>query len=399
MMAAAGLEAPVEAPPARRPVRCSRGQRAPRRPAVRGRAPARQPVPHPRLLQCAEASGAAPPAGHVGAARTAVPGLRGRHRRGAVVHDAAGAGLAAGIRWPGADAAPGAAGGRGRRRAPHVPARRRARPGQDRPGPARRAGGRRLPAAGRRPQRREDQLGARGRALDPEPHRDRDPRRRPRGRRLRRHRGGQLRGARPARRLARRPRLPRDGGRRGALHQEPRLAAVPARPAARRPGPHPDRPAADDGAHRHAPDQRHRGLPRDLAVPRLDRREEAARRADGGAGGDRADPGRPRLLLQCPAGGDRAGHRPPAQGGRGRRHPRPSDRRPAGRARRRGRPLDPAGRAGAGPPAGGPLPQRPRDPHRRRRRRRHRPRPGPPGRDLGAGGHDDHEVRGERLRA
>ena len=51
-------------------------------------------------------------------------------------------------------------------------------PGQDRPGPARRAGRRRLPAAGRRPQRGEDQLGARGRALDPEPHRHGHPRRR-----------------------------------------------------------------------------------------------------------------------------------------------------------------------------------------------------------------------------
>ena len=55
------------------------------------------------------------------------------------------------------------------------------------------------------------------------------------------------------------------------------------------------RPAAD-GAHRHPADQRHRGLPGDLAVPRLDRRQEAARRADGGARGDRPDAGRPRLL-------------------------------------------------------------------------------------------------------
>ena len=38
-----------------------------------------------------------------------------------------------------------------------------------------------------------------------------------------------------------------------------------------------DRPAAADGADRHAADQRHRGLPGDLAVPRLDRRQEAAR--------------------------------------------------------------------------------------------------------------------------
>ena len=50
--------------------------------------------------------------------------------------------------------------------------------------------------------------------------RHRDPRRRPHDRRLRRHRHRQLRGARPARGLARRPRLPRHGRRRGALHQE-----------------------------------------------------------------------------------------------------------------------------------------------------------------------------------
>ena len=48
-------------------------------------------------------------------------------------------------------------------------------------------------------------------------------------RRLRRHRRRQLRGARPPRRLARRPRLPRHGRRRGALHQEQDVAALPAR--------------------------------------------------------------------------------------------------------------------------------------------------------------------------
>ena len=37
------------------------------------------------------------------------------------------------------------------------------------------------------------------------------------------------------------------------------------------------RAAAADGADRHPADQRHRGLPGDLAVPRLDRRQEAAR--------------------------------------------------------------------------------------------------------------------------
>ena len=64
---------------------------------------------------------------------------------------------------PGADAAPGAAGRRGRGRAPDVPARRRAGPGQDGAGAARRGGGERLPAARRRAERRQDELGARGR--------------------------------------------------------------------------------------------------------------------------------------------------------------------------------------------------------------------------------------------
>ena len=52
---------------------------------------------------------------------------------------------------------------------PHLPARRRARSRQDRPGAARRAGRQRLPAARRGPQRRQDQLGPRGRALDARP--------------------------------------------------------------------------------------------------------------------------------------------------------------------------------------------------------------------------------------
>ena len=144
-------------------------------------------------------------------------------------------------------------------------------------------------------------------------------------------------------------------------------------------------PAAADGADRHAADQRHRGLPRDLAVPRLDRREEAARRADGRAGGDRADPGRPRLLRRRPRRRDRHGHRAPAQGRRGRRHPRPPHRRPAGRARRRGRPLDPRRPSGSSPRRlVARYRQRARDAHRRRRRRRHRPRPRPPGRDAGS---------------
>ena len=73
-----------------------------------------------------------------------------------------------------------------------------------------------------------------------------------------------------------RPRLPRHGRRRGALHQEQEVAALPARARAVPPDPDAGAAAAADGAHRHPADQRHRGLPRDLGVPRLDRREEAA---------------------------------------------------------------------------------------------------------------------------
>ena len=144
------------------------------------------------------------------------------------------AGLPAGAGRPGADAAPGAGRRRRRSRPPDLPARRRAGPGQDGPGAARRAGGERLPAARGRAERRQDQLGPRGRPLDTEPRGHRDPRQRRHDRRLRRHRHRQLRGARPARRLARRPRLPRHGRRRGALHQEQVLPALAARAGALR---------------------------------------------------------------------------------------------------------------------------------------------------------------------
>ena len=59
---------------------------------------------------------------------------------------------------------------------PDLPAGRRARPRQDRAGAARRAGRRRLPAAGDRAERREDQLGARGADVDAEPLGHRRPR-------------------------------------------------------------------------------------------------------------------------------------------------------------------------------------------------------------------------------
>ena len=72
------------------------------------------------------------------------------------------------------------------------------------------------------------------------------------------------------------PRLPRHGRRRGALHQEQVLAALAARARAVRADPGAQRQRAAHGAHRHAAHQRHRGLQGDLAVPRLDRRQEAA---------------------------------------------------------------------------------------------------------------------------
>ena len=124
--------------------------------------------------------------------------------------------------------------------------------------------------------------------------------------------------------------------------------------------PVPRRAAPAHGPDRDPADQRHRGLPGDLAVPRLDRRHQAARRADAGAGGDRADPGGPRVLPRRPPVRGRPRHRPSPQGRRGRRHPGPADRRPSRRAGRQGRPVDPGGRAVARPPDGGAVRERTR---------------------------------------
>ena len=72
--------------------------------------------------------------------------------------------------------------------------------------------------------------------VDPEARRHRHPRRRRDRRRVLRHRRRQLRHPRPARRMARHLRLPRDGHRRGPLHQEQVVAALAerARPVAAR---------------------------------------------------------------------------------------------------------------------------------------------------------------------
>ena len=106
LMRAGGLEPPEE--PA--PVEAGRAgaRRRARGAAVGDLAPAREPVPGPGLRGRGRADRhAGPPAGRLGAARTAVPLLRaGRHRR-TRLHGPARAPPGAHARRPGADAAPG----------------------------------------------------------------------------------------------------------------------------------------------------------------------------------------------------------------------------------------------------------------------------------------------------
>ncbi len=72
-------------------------------------------------------------------------------------------------------------------------------------------------------------------------------------------------------------------------------------------------PAAH-GPHRHPAHQPDRGLPDDLAVPRLDRRARSRSPAlMEAARGHRADPRRPRVLRRGPRAGRRHGHRAPAR--------------------------------------------------------------------------------------
>ena len=133
-------------------------------------------------------------------------------------------------------------------------------------------------------------------------------------------------------------RLPLDGGRRGALHQEPHLAALAARAGPRRQSAGDDagrRPAAAR-AHRHAAHQRRRGLRRHLAVPRLGQGRQAGRRDRPPArepSGSLA--GRPRLLPGGAPRRHRHGHRAPPQGRRRERPAREAHRRHPRRARRR----------------------------------------------------------------
>ncbi len=175
MLKAAGVEAPPEEVKPRG-VRHRPHNRAPGRAPVGRLATACQPLPRPRLLQRRTPHGPPAPAGDLGAAGPVAHLLRARSQRSLGLHGPARAGLAAGAGQPRADAPPGAGGRCCRGRSPHVPARRRARPGQDGSGAARRAGGERLSLARRRAQRRQDQLGARGRPLDTEALGHGDPR-------------------------------------------------------------------------------------------------------------------------------------------------------------------------------------------------------------------------------
>ena len=271
-----------------------------------------------------------------------------------------------GARRPRAHAAPGPAGRRGRGGSPHLPARRRARAGQDGRGAARRRGGEGLshcssscrtssrrtgcarPACGRpaaRPPRSRatatpstasptswwsttrcstgtsggcGEFGFRGMVVD-EAH------------------------------FIKNKTSQRSQHVLGALRAHPGVHRAP----------------AADGPHRHAADQRHRGLPRHLGVPRLDRREEAARRPDGRPDRHRPDARRSRVLRL--GARERRGprHRPSPQGRRRGRHPAAPHRRPARRAGRADRPVDPRRRA------------RPRRSHGEALHRRPRGAPGP----------------------
>ena len=93
-VAAAGLEAEVEEVAGGRRDAPTRPDRAPGRPAVGHLAPAGQPVPGPDFSGAATATAPDPPAGHLGAARSAVPVLRVRRRRCDVLHAPARAGVA-----------------------------------------------------------------------------------------------------------------------------------------------------------------------------------------------------------------------------------------------------------------------------------------------------------------
>ncbi len=203
----------------------------------------------------------------------------------------------------------------------------------------------------RRPERREDQLGPRGRPLDPAPIGHRDPRRRRHRRWLRRHRrasttrsstatsAGSATSASAAwsstRPTSSRTRAP------SARSTSSRSPADPSRTARPLLMALTGTPLINDIEDFRAIWQFLGWIEDSKPLAELvDALEETGLTPP-------TTPSTPRRVRR-----DRPRHRPPPQGRRRRRHPGPSDRRPPGRARRRGRALDPRGRAGARQPAG-----------------------------------------------
>ena len=270
------------------------------------------------------------------------------------MHGAARAVVAAHAGRPGADAAPGPAGRRGRGRAPDLPARRRAGAGQDGPGAARRGGGRtptRCSSSCRTWSRR---TGLREAGLW-------TPRR---SATVIHGNGDSIDGFADIvivnyEVLDRHVGWLGEFGLRGMVVDEahfiknkpPSARSTSWSSSERIRSSH--RASAADGPHRHPADQRHRGLPGHLAVPRAGstRRSRAPElmHALDETGLTPADPG---FYAGRPPVRHRPRHRPSPQGRRGRRHPRAAHRRPPRRAGRAGRPVDPGRRARPRPPDG-----------------------------------------------
>ena len=241
MLLAAGRRARARGGRPRRSRGRLRHARAPRRAAVGRRPPAGQPLPRPRLLR-RRAAPAAPRAGWpAGSCSARCSGRSSSGGASSCMTLPEPTSLRAAQR-PGADAPPGP----GRSRPPRpatAPSCSPTSPGLGKTAQALLAAQAAdaypllvvVPNVVKTNWAREAEL------WTPRRTRHRDPRRRRHDRRLRRHRRRQLRGARPARRLARRPRLPRHGRRRGALHQEQDVAALAARAAALRADPRPHR--------------------------------------------------------------------------------------------------------------------------------------------------------------
>ena len=201
---------------------------------------------------------------------------------------------------PRAHAPPGALRREVRAGPPHLPARRRAGPRQDRAGAARRSVANSYPLLVVVPNVVKTNWAREVELWTPEPHRHGRARRRQRRRRVQRRRHRQLRGARPPRRLARPLRLQGHGRRRGALHQEPgsRSARSTCSRSPAASGAHPN--GAHDRAHGNAADQLRSRTSGRSGSSSAGSTTRSRCRAHGQARGDRPHPGRLRLLRRGP---------------------------------------------------------------------------------------------------